>query len=485
MKNVFKYALALLAVAVSGLLTGCGEYEPKGFEEVPDLPTVSNLKAEIQGHDINVSWTLPAGNITAVQFIRDGRTSSPVMLPADATSYVIKGQPMGEEGMYTVKVCYDDKYVSPGVTTFATLPVEQLAGVTGLKSEVSGRTVTLNWTLPSAGGITGVRAYRDGDVNSAISLPADATSCVFKSQPMEQALTYTVEVMYDTYYPSVGADATLTVPFVETKMGFLRLSDMTDDDEVAAARWFEQQPNSTFVTPAQLLAGLDPEEISVLWIEIDRVGLPAGWMNLPDEVSSENAINALKAYSAAGGSLYLANMATQLTEPLGFVPEGWAPTVFASGDGGQGDDVWVINPYLGWDFRNGADQGFYDRTEHAVFKGLTLEDPNNYGYENLPLIGPGQREDHNCLWDCNIYGRGDYPDVIANFEAVTGSQVLATWGHVRDHCVAGLVDFYSSPAHGRCIAMGLAAYEWNQNSGVNPYQKNIEGLTSNILNYLK
>ncbi len=236
MKNVFKYALALLAVAVSGMLTGCGEYDPKGFEEVPDLPTVNNLKAEIQGHDINVSWTLPTGNVTGVQFIRDGHTSNPVMLPADATSYVIKGQPMGEEGMYTVKVCYDDKYVSQGVTVFATLPVEQLAGVTNLKSEISGRTVTLSWTLPSAAGITGVRAYRDGDVNGAVSLPADATSCVFKSQPMQQELTYTVEVMYDTYYPSTGADAKLTLPFVETKMGFLNLSDMTDDDEVAAAK---------------------------------------------------------------------------------------------------------------------------------------------------------------------------------------------------------------------------------------------------------
>ncbi|MDE7159481.1 MAG: DUF4960 domain-containing protein [Muribaculaceae bacterium] len=485
MKNVFKYALALLAVAVSGLLTGCGEYEPKGFEEVPDLPTVSNLKAEIQGHDINVSWTLPAGNVTGVQFIRNGRVSSPVMLPADATSYVIKGQPMGEEGMYTVKVCYDDKYVSRGVTAYATLPVEELAGVSSLKADVNRRTVTLTWALPTSTAVTGVRVYRDGDVAGAVSLPADATSYVFKSQPMEQELTYTVEAMYDTYYPSVAASSTITLPYVPTQMGFLQLSGMTDDDEVAAANWFRSQPDATFVTPAQLLAGLDPEEISVLWIEIDRVGLPMGWTNLPEEVSSDAAIAALKAYSAAGGSLYLANMATQLTVPLGFVPQDWAPTVYGNGDGGTGDDVWVINPYLGWDFRNGADQGFYDRTEHAVFKGLTLEDPNGYGYQNLPLIGPGQREDHNCLWDCNIYGRGDYPDVIANFEAVTGSQVLATWGHVRDHCVAGLVDFYASPVHGRCIANGLAAYEWNQNSGANPYQKNIEGLTSNILNYLK
>ena len=89
------------------------------------------------------------------------------------------------------------------------------------------------------------------------------------------------------------------------------------------------------------------------------------------------------------------------------------------------------------------------------------------------------------MWDCNIYGRGNQPDVIRNFEVTTNSLVLATWGHVRDHCVAGLVEFYANSEHGRCIANGLAAYEWNQNSGKNPYQHNVEQLTKNILEYLK
>lgn len=114
-----------------------------------------------------------------------------------------------------------------------------------------------------------------------------------------------------------------------------------------------------------------------------------------------------------------------------------------------------------------------------------MEDPNGYGYNSLPLIGPGQREDHNCMWDCNIYGKGSYADVIAHFEAETNSMVLATWGHVRDHCVAGLVDFYATESHGRGVANGFAAYEFNQNSGENIYQHNVEQLTLNIINYLK
>ncbi len=489
MKTIYKYGLGALVAFMGATFTSCGDFEPTGYEQHPDLPTVTNLKAEVARHDINLSWQLPANkDITDVQVLINGNNHNPINLGASATSYTVVGQPMGEEWFYTVKVCYSDKYYSEGVSTTATLPVETLTGATDPTVDVEGRTVTVSWTYPSSEGITGARVYRDGNVASAVTVAAGTNSCSFKSQPMEQELVYTIEVMYDTYYPSVPVTVKATVPYITPKMAYLLTAenyrDLPDDDERAAARWFSTQDNAEFVTIDQL-AELDVDLYPVVWVEIDRVGLPLGWENLPAEFSSEASIAALKAYSANGGNLFLANMATQLTVPLGFVPADMAPTVYGNGEGGSGDDVWVINPHLGVDFMNGGDQGYYDRAEHAIFAGLTLEDPNGYGYSNLPLIGPGQREDHNCMWDCNIYGRGQYPDVIANFEATTGSMVLATWGHVRDHCVAGLVDFYANAEHGRCVAMGLAAYEWNQNSGVNPYQGNIEKLTENILNYLK
>lgn len=52
---------------------------------------------------------------------------------------------------------------------------------------------------------------------------------------------------------------------------------------------------------------------------------------------------------------------------------------------------------------NDGQQGYYDRTFHAIYEGLTFEDPNGYGYPSLPLIGPGRREDHNCMWDLNAF----------------------------------------------------------------------------------
>lgn len=490
MKKIHSYIMGIAAV-MGAFLTGCSEFEPTGYQERAELPKVADLKANVSGLDVVLSWTLPAASdeITGVRITRNGNNESPVaILDGKPTTYTVKGQPMEEKYFYTVKVLYAGDLMSTGESVEAYVPSMKLPEISGLGASVSGRTVTLNWTLPQDKGVTGVRVIRNGDVDAAISLPAGTTTYKLKGQPMDQKLSYTVQTIYEKYYFSEGVSVETEVPYITPKMGFIMLAanvgQLPDDDERAAAAWFVQQPNSELIRVSEI-ASLDPDIYPVLWIMVDRVGLPVGWENLPADLIKKETIDALKAYSANGGNLYLSNMATQLTVPLGIVPADMAPTAFGSGDGGTGTDVWTINPYLGWDFKDGADQGFYDRTEHAIFKDLTMENLNGYDYKSLPLIGPGQREDHNCLWDCNLYGKGSYPDVIRNFEVTTNSLVLATWGHVRDHCVAGLVEFYANTDHGRCIANGFAAYEWNQNSGANPYQHNVEQLTSNILNYLK
>ncbi|MEG0701218.1 MAG: DUF4960 domain-containing protein, partial [Muribaculaceae bacterium] len=125
----------------------------------------------------------------------------------------------------------------------------------------------------------------------------------------------------------------------------------------------------------------------------------------------------------------------------------------------------------------------YDHRTHPLF--ANMKTSNQYDHETFLMIGPGQREDHNCMWDLNSYGFVGGTNIVASFEATTQSTVLATWGHVTDYCCAGLVEFAPNNDYkGRCIAMGLAAYEWNQNSGKNEYQSNIELLTKNCLDYL-
>ena len=153
--------------------------------------------------------------------------------------------------------------------------------------------------------------------------------------------------------------------------------------------------------------------------------------------------------------------------------------LFGDGTGSEGTDIWTINAIIG-----PGQPTTYDHRTHEVYAGLEVS--NQYDtHESYPFIGPGIREDHNCMWDCNSYGFDGNPNVIFSFETETTSSVLATWGHVVDYCCAGLVEFYPSGDYlGRIMAMGLAAYEWNQNSGENPYQGNIELFTKNCLNYL-
>lgn len=93
------------------------------------------------------------------------------------------------------------------------------------------------------------------------------------------------------------------------------------------------------------------------------------------------------------------------------------------------------------------------------------------------------------MWDLNSYGFPSlYPNarnVVKAFEEENNATVLATWGHVTDDCCAGMVEFAPTAEYqGTCIAIGLAAYEWNQNSNLNVYQDNLVLMTKNILHYL-
>lgn len=484
----------VMAMLVALLTGGCSDFTPEGAPDVPELPTVANLRAVPSEFGIVLTWTLPTSAGLQVEGVRITRNNGmAVDVDGPVSEYTILGAAMGAENLYTVKVRYNGGYVSEGQSVAAVLPVRDLPNVTGLQASVSGRAVTLSWVLPTdMSNVTGITVMRDGAPVG--TYPANTTSCELTKQPMGKDNNYTVCVVYADYYVSEGLSKTVYVEAVPMKAAFLLLAPtaaaLPDDDERAAADWFINQDDAIFIHVADI-PSLDLDEVSVIWVMVDREGQPFGWRNLPGGLGEDSTIEALKNFSAQGGSIYLSNMATQLAVPLGFVPDTMAPNLFNSGAGSDGGDVWVINPYLGWIFRpdgpNAGQQGYYDRTFHAIYKNLTFEDPNGYGYPNLPLIGPGRREDHNCMWDLNAFRDVMVPgnDVIERFEKTTNCLVLATWGHVVDHCVAGLVDFNPTTEHGRCVANGFAAYEWNQNSGINPYQHNVEQLTSNILDYLK
>ena len=254
------------------------------------------------------------------------------------------------------------------------------------------------------------------------------------------------------------------------------LSEM-DDDENASYVWFKREfVNGVVLTPSEVPSA-DLSKYDVVWIHIDRLDMPVGWQNLPEEIIAEDVLNAVKAYYFGGGSLLVTNHATQYLVPLGRTQRN--PTVYSSAAGNSVVDSWSIQANIGME---------YDRRTHPVYEGV-YEFNEYYPHPTFPLIGPGHHEDHNCMWDFNAMGFAElYPDAentVRAFEIENTAVVLGTWGQVTDFACAGLIEFQpTAECKGSCIAMGLAAYEWNQNGSANKWQDNIIQITRNMTSYL-
>lgn len=365
--------------------------------------------------------------------------------------------------------------------------VNPMPKVSNLSYVIQERSVTLTWQLPTADGISGVTVQCND--NEKVELSGTPVKYTFDRLPYNKELAFTVKVVYADGKVSEGMTVRTLIEGVEAvKVGYIVCgnspADIVDDDEQASYNWFKSTyADGEVLTTAELAAGKSLEEFKVLWLHIDRMGLAAGPENLPAEVLNATVVTALTDFYKDGGNLLLTNHATQYLVTLGRLAADRAPGLFASGAGGTGSDIWTFNANIG------SEQDIsYDRRGHEVFAGMDVN-TEQFGFPTYPLIGPGVREDHNCMWDLNAYGFPtifpDAHDVVAAFETENNAVVLGTWGQVVDYCCAGMVEFKSKGAYqGKCIAIGLAAYEWNQNSGANVYQANLEKMTSNCISYL-
>ncbi len=276
-------------------------------------------------------------------------------------------------------------------------------------------------------------------------------------------------------FVTLSWSATNKVAFISTYESLSTLNAAGDDDEIAAANWCINTYKGTFVSVSQIKSGaVSLSNYNVLWIAVDRVGTGA----VPAELLDVDVIAKLTTYYKNGGNLFLTTHATQLIVNLGRTTR--VPGIRGAGAGGDGTDTWTINPVIG---------NIYDHSEAPIFAETTSSSdffptvPN----PTIPLIGPGTREDHNSMWDLNSYGYSipEGSNTAQVFEAENNAVVLATWGHVTDFCCAGIVYFAPTTEYkGKCYAVGVAAYEWNQNTGVNLYQSNIENITKSALDIL-
>lgn len=358
---------------------------------------------------------------------------------------------------------------------------------TDVEAQVDGRNVTLNWTLPADEDKVGVDVYRNSKLLESLGL---VNTYSVTRQPTRTDLYYTVKVKYGDGRVSEGTSVKVYIDQEPPKVGMLIAAnseaELEDDDEIAAVNWFKQ----TYGDKGQVLTAADaakinPSDYPMLWIQIDRVGIGKGMNNLPACINSGSLLAKLTEYVKDGGNLLLTKHATQLVAGLGRIEKKFDVTIFSDGNGGEGTDIWTTNAVIG-----SSCSPAYDHRGHSIFSGLEVMPKGvQYDHESYPLEGSGMREDHNCMWDLNAYGlptlAPDAKNVVDAFERITNSTVLATWGHVTDYCCAGIVEFNPTTEYkGRIIAIGLSAYEFNQNSGINQYQKNTETLTKNSIDYL-
>lgn len=253
--------------------------------------------------------------------------------------------------------------------------------------------------------------------------------------------------------------------WAEKKAAILRL-DGCSETEQRLIEWFCDTRQGDVL---ESLGRLD--DYSVLWIPLDRVGL--GKDTYPG-ILGGSAIPVIRDWVKRGGNLILTNQATQLVETLGRT-SGYAVNIYANGVGGHNPDVWGIQAVIG-----NVDGQIYDHRSHPVYDGLATSD--SYGHEYYPLIGNGNKFDHNCMWDFNAYGSlGANPNKVKDFEEKTNARVIGTWQHVVDYACAGLIEFIpTTEFRGTILANGLAAYDWQA-----PLEtENLKTLSSNMVSYM-
>jgi len=359
-------------------------------------------------------------------------------------------------------------------------------GVRNLIAEYTqgNRQVTLRWDNPTMSGQSGIQIIKDdADITN---LDQVVNSYFIKKAPTNVDVSYTVKARYSDGRVSEGQTVRFNIAYEAQKGGTMVAMLVADDynnsaDEKDAVAWFQKNYVSTgkgvLLTPATI-DDLDIEKQSACWVMCDRIGIEKGWQNLPGGLASTNTIEALKAFTADGGNLFLTNHATQLTVAVGRIADAYAPGIYGNGEGGQNGDIWGSQPIIG-----NAEGQIYDHSDHDIYRGMKfvsgLYERSIYTFE-----GAGVKGDHNCMWDLNAYGLAPSPNVVKAWEDLTSSHVLGTWNHVVDYCCAGIIDFDPTTTFaGRVLAVGLAAYEWNI-GGENTCQDQLEKFTANCLSYV-
>ncbi len=230
------------------------------------------------------------------------------------------------------------------------------------------------------------------------------------------------------------------------------------DEERAACEWMLANiPRAEYISMQDMINGtvvLDPSTIKALWWHLDDNDWPSqGW----------DSRDAIKAYYAAGGGLFLSRYACRYVNDV--------YQIALNESAPNAESIWnpaqTLSDPLGFTVEN---------AEHAIFK-----DTNLAAGEQMYLIDAGFSTT-NCQVDWNIW---DYPDhSLEGWESETGGKRLAY--EPDDSNKTAIVEFPArTSSEGRVILVGTGGFEWNiANDDNNQYSANRKKLAENVLNYV-
>lgn len=250
--------------------------------------------------------------------------------------------------------------------------------------------------------------------------------------------------------------------------------------DFVSADWFNVNyiipDNGCFLNPRDYNATyLIPQEVEVLWIHNDHVGLTSD--QYFTDLGRENFVAALRQFVDRGGKVFLSKQATRLVGDLHLMGiydnqiDYYYPSYPQADAMGykdyQPDDKWKIRYKYTYDTGESIDY-----SDHPVYNGFT----------EYPMIQDNvRRTDNNYLL---FHGLNTYNEFTSK-ESEYQCKLLGCWGHNEGPYEGGLfAEFLPRTAgQGTVIMMGAAAYHWTGYS-IDDINSNLKTLTKNILDYL-
>lgn len=384
---------------------------------------------------------------------------------SDAVVYTVTSNDGYTAKQFTVNVT---QVSAPVISAFS------IDGNTGVIDNASGTIVVV---LPPGADLESLSADITLPEGQSVSPPSGSAQD-FSEGPV----TYTVtnaEGLTKTYSVTVQSVQQDKVAFISNAS---TINGISEADTKAAALWAEAEYGSDFkYIAAADLSPLELADVKVIFFYYDNTGST----ELPDGGALTAAqVGILGDFVKAGGNMFMAGLANTYIDNMGRIP--YNPTAIGSGAGGTNPEYWGLNHSVGKPT---------DVTGHPMYAGITTTNIKNaagetFGWDFIPLIDDGYKEDHNAVWDL-----GAIPDLTlphcstprgAEFEALTSCTILADWQFIPDMCVVAAAEWHPVGVwQGKIISVGAAAYEWEINDGGdNQFSDNVEQLTKNAIDYL-